>query len=95
MVAEFFADWVQRRIVQRVSYFPGGKHAQARLTLHLAHMNQPLPNAAGTVYGGAAVQMVVAQPVVLSSSMPVATQQHYGGASTSQVMPLPVPVPKQ
>jgi hypothetical protein len=100
MVTEFFADWVQRRIVQRVSYFPGGKHAQARLTLHLA---------AGTVCGGAAVQMVVAQPVVLSSSMPVvtqpvvlssskpvATQQHHGDASTSQVMPFPVrPVPKQ
>merc|ERR1712196_734163 len=31
----FFPDWVQRGIVQRVSYFPGSKHVQARLTLHL------------------------------------------------------------
>ena len=58
MVLEFFADWVQRGIVTRVHYFPGAKHAQARLTLHL-----PYTSPSTTVHGGggAAVQMVMVQ----------------------------------
>jgi hypothetical protein len=58
MIVEFFADWVRRGIVVRVSYFPGSKHAQARLTLYLPPYTNPgIVMANGG--GGAAVEMVL------------------------------------
>ena len=42
VVINFFEDWVQRGIVQRVSFFPGSKHTQGRLTLHLPPTNNAM-----------------------------------------------------
>lgn len=90
MVTEFFADWVQRGIITRVSYFPGAKHSQARLTLHLpyTYMNSAMmtnPNS-GT---GAGVQMVMVQQPGAHMNQP-----YLGGAlggSVAHVVPQPGP----
>lgn len=60
IVKDFFADWVQRGIVQRVSYFPGSKHMQARVTLHLPPMNTNVMLVSNS-NGHPGIQMAVVQ----------------------------------
>ena len=76
---EYWQDWVSRGLLVGVTYFPGSKHAQPSLTLHL-------PEAPPHVVGTAVVIPVTAVAVVGDGK---------GEDSSSGVVsgvPAPVPV---
>lgn len=78
-ISNFFSDWMQRGIVQRVVYFPGSKHAQPRLTLHLPPTNTGMM-AYSSQSGAPGIQMAVMQQPIVHAPV---IQPSRGGESSN------------
>ena len=87
---EYFQDWISRGLLVDVTYFPGAKHAQPSLTLHLP---PPPQNVVGAAVVIPATAVVVPPTTSGVSGVGVVGGGKDGSSGLVSGVPTPVPVP--